>query len=61
MLVAILDKAIQSHSRDRYATARERLNALFASAATVSPTAPYVHPHFYIHLLAWYTKAFINS
>ena len=35
---AILDKAIQSHPRDRYSTAREMLEALQTGAAPSSPT-----------------------
>jgi len=40
---AVLDKAIMSHPRDRYATAREMLDAL-QSAAVVAPTVPFYRP-----------------
>ncbi|NET59468.1 MAG: protein kinase [Symploca sp. SIO2E6] len=39
-LAAVLEKGIKSHGRDRYATAREMLNALQGSTAAVSPTIP---------------------
>jgi serine/threonine protein kinase, bacterial len=37
----IIDKAIAYHPRDRFSTAREMLNALQPSAATIPPTIPY--------------------
>lgn len=37
-LVAVLDKAIQPHPRDRYVTAKEMLNALQSSAAPIPAT-----------------------
>ncbi|NER22162.1 MAG: protein kinase [Symploca sp. SIO1C2] len=40
ILAAVLEKAVKSHGRDRYATAREMLEALKGSAASVSPTIP---------------------
>jgi len=39
-LATVLEKAVKSHGRDRYATAREMLEALKGSAASVSPTIP---------------------
>ncbi|MEO1431871.1 MAG: IMS domain-containing protein [Cyanobacteria bacterium J06633_8] len=40
---AVLDKAIQSHPRDRFTTATEMLQALLDDANTVPPTVPYIH------------------
>ena len=39
-LAAVLDKAIKSHGRDRYLTAREMLDALKGSAAPMPSTIP---------------------
>ncbi len=39
---AVLDKAIQSHSRDRFLSAKEMLQALQAQAVPLPPTIPYI-------------------
>ncbi|WP_414619745.1 protein kinase domain-containing protein [Calothrix sp. CCY 0018] len=39
---AVFDKAIQSHSRDRFATAKEMLQALQTEAIPLPPTVPYI-------------------
>jgi serine/threonine-protein kinase len=41
---AILDKAIQSHPRDRYSTAQEMLDALQMKTSGISPTIPSPQP-----------------
>jgi len=41
---AVLDKAIQSHARDRFLNAREMLQALQTGATPVTPTAPQSNP-----------------
>lgn len=41
---AVLDQAIQFHARDRFASAREMLQALYVGAMPVTPTAPMVRP-----------------
>ncbi len=40
----VLDQAIQFHARDRFASAREMLQALYIGAMPVSPTVPIVRP-----------------
>ena len=40
---AVLDRAIQSHPRDRFATAKEMLQALQTEAVAFPPTIPYIH------------------
>lgn len=42
-MAAVLDKAIQSHPRDRFATATEMLQALKTDVGTIPPTVPYIH------------------
>jgi serine/threonine-protein kinase len=41
---AILDKAIQSHPRDRYSTPKEMLEALYTGASPISSTATFSQP-----------------
>lgn len=43
-LAAVLDKAIQSHPRDRYSSARQMLAALQSDTASMSDTVPYSPP-----------------
>lgn len=40
----VLDQAIQFHARDRFASAREMLQALYLGATPVTPTVPIVRP-----------------
>jgi serine/threonine-protein kinase len=40
----VIDRAIAYHPRDRFATAREMLQALQIGANTFPPTQPYIHP-----------------
>jgi serine/threonine-protein kinase len=40
----VLDQAIQCHARDRFASAREILQALYVGARPMTPTVPMVRP-----------------
>ena len=43
-LAAVIDRAIAYHPRERYATAREMLEALQFGRETIPPTVPYTQP-----------------
>lgn len=43
-LADVLDKAIESHPRDRYPTARSMLDALQSASSPIPPTVPAQHP-----------------
>jgi serine/threonine-protein kinase len=43
-LLAVLDKAIQSHPRDRYTNVQEMLDALQTPVSPIPPTVPYIPP-----------------